>query len=48
MRRSPLPVPGSPLPAEDHLYGDKEKFVTSAYRAKLAERQAYQEEQKRK
>ncbi|KAI7839633.1 hypothetical protein COHA_006632 [Chlorella ohadii] len=34
--------------AEDHLYGDKEKFVTSAYRAKLAERQAYQEEQKRK
>lgn len=34
--------------AEDHLYGDKEKFVTSAYRAKLAERQAWLEEQKKK
>ena len=34
--------------AEDHLFGDKEKFVTAAYRAKLAERQAWQEEQKRK
>jgi coiled-coil domain-containing protein 55 len=33
---------------EDHLFGNKEKFVTAAYRAKLAERQAWQEEQKRK
>ncbi len=40
----PLPLPA----AEDHLFGDKEKFVTSAYRAKLAERQAWLEERKRK
>lgn len=40
----PLALP----PAEDHLFGDKEKFVTSAYRAKLAERQAWLEERKRK
>lgn len=33
--------------AEDHLFGDKEKFVTAAYRAKLAERQVFLEEQKR-
>jgi coiled-coil domain-containing protein 55 len=26
---------------EDHLYGDKEKFVTSAYRAKMAEEAAW-------
>ena len=37
-----------PTDAEDHLFGDKEKFVTSAYRAKLAEREAWKEEQKRK
>ncbi|KAL4428308.1 hypothetical protein ABPG75_002397 [Micractinium tetrahymenae] len=34
--------------AEDHLFGDKEKFVTAAYRAKLAERQAWLAERKRK
>lgn len=43
-RRCRLPSP----PAEDHLFGDKEKFVTAAYRAKLAERQAWLEERKRK
>jgi len=34
--------------AEAHLYGDKEKFVTSAYRRKLEAREAYEAEQKRK
>ncbi|KAJ3696735.1 hypothetical protein LUZ61_000440 [Rhynchospora tenuis] len=29
---------------EDHLYGDKEKFVTSAYRKKLAEQAKWLEE----
>lgn len=49
MRSShPLPLPPAPSCSEDHLYGDKEKFVTSAYRAKLAERQAWLEEQKKK
>ena len=42
-----LALPAWP-PAEDHLFGDKEKFVTAAYKAKLAERAAWQEEQKRK
>lgn len=42
------PPPATCSPTEDHLYGDKEKFVTSAYRAKLAERQAWLEEQKKK
>jgi coiled-coil domain-containing protein 55 len=43
-----LPACQPRLPAEDHLFGDKEKFVTAAYKAKLAERAAWQEEQKRK
>lgn len=34
--------------AEDHLYGDKERFVTSAYRKKLAEDAKWLEEEKRK
>lgn len=48
----PLPLhppPLHPLPhTEDHLFGDKERFVTAAYKAKLAERAAYVEEQKKK
>lgn len=31
---------------EDHLFGDKEKFVTSAYKKKLQEQQLWQAEQK--
>lgn len=31
---------------EDHLYGDKEKFVTSAYRKKLAEQAKWIEEER--
>lgn len=34
--------------AEDHLFGDKERFVTGAYRKKLEEQQKWKEEQKRK
>ena len=34
--------------AEAHLYGDKEKFMTSAYRKKLAEREEYEAELRRK
>ena len=34
--------------AEDLLYGDKERFVTSAYRKKLEERQAWLDEKKRR
>ena len=34
--------------AEDHLFGDKERFVTAAYKKKLAEQQQWKEEQKRK
>ena len=34
--------------AEAHLYGDKEKFMTSAYRRKLDARQEYEAELKRK
>eukprot|EP00271_Cylindrocystis_brebissonii_P011992 TRINITY_DN30020_c0_g1_i1.p1 TRINITY_DN30020_c0_g1~~TRINITY_DN30020_c0_g1_i1.p1 ORF type:complete len:400 (+),score=95.63 TRINITY_DN30020_c0_g1_i1:147-1346(+) len=33
---------------EDHLFGEKEKFVTRAYREKLAERAKWLEEEKRK
>ena len=33
---------------EAHLYGDKEKFMTSAYRRKLQARDEYEEEQRRK
>ena len=33
--------------AEAHLYGDKEKFMTSAYRAKLEAREEYEAELKR-
>jgi predicted Holliday junction resolvase-like endonuclease len=33
---------------EDHLFGDKEKFVTSAYRKKLEEQQKWLEEEKRR
>lgn len=31
---------------EDHLYGDKEKFLTSAYRKKLAEQAKWMEEER--
>ena len=31
--------------AEAHLYGDKEKFMTSAYRRKLDARKEYEDEQ---
>eukprot|EP00897_Mesotaenium_endlicherianum_P004802 jgi/Mesen1/434/ME001000S10638 len=33
---------------EDHLYGDKEKFVTRAYREKLAEQQKLLEDERRR
>ena len=33
---------------EDHLFGDKEKFVTAAYKKKLQERQLWEAEQKLK
>lgn len=33
---------------EDHLYGDKDKFVTSAYRKKLEEERKWLEEEKRR
>ncbi|TVU00299.1 hypothetical protein EJB05_54287 [Eragrostis curvula] len=33
---------------EDHLFGDKDKFVTSAYRKKLEEQQKWLEEEKRR
>lgn len=36
------------MTAEDHLYGDKERFVTAAYRKKLEEQQKWKEEQRRK
>jgi len=32
---------------DDHMYGDKEKFVTSAYRAKLEERKRWELEDKK-
>ena len=31
---------------EDHLYGDKEKFVTTAYKKKLAELEKWNEEER--
>ncbi|KAL5649858.1 hypothetical protein ACJX0J_040667, partial [Zea mays] len=31
---------------EDHLFGDKDKFVTSAYRKKLEEQQKWLEEER--
>ena len=31
---------------EDHLYGDKEKFVTAAYKKKLAELEKWNEEER--
>jgi coiled-coil domain-containing protein 55 len=34
--------------AEDHLYGDKEKFVTAAYKKKLEEEAKWKAEQKQK
>jgi hypothetical protein len=34
--------------AEAHLYGDKEKFVTGAYKRKLAEDAKWQEEERRR
>ena len=34
--------------AEDHLYGDKERFVTAAYLAKLEEDRKWEEEERRK
>lgn len=34
--------------AEAHLYGDKEKFMTSAYRRKLEEREEYEAELRRR
>jgi coiled-coil domain-containing protein 55 len=34
--------------AEDHLFGDKEKFVTAAYRRKMEEDRKWKEEQKKK
>lgn len=33
--------------AEDHLFGDKERFVTAAYKKKLEEDQRYVANQKR-
>ncbi|GMH48507.1 hypothetical protein TrRE_jg5803, partial [Triparma retinervis] len=33
--------------AEDAIYGDKDKFVTGAYKRKLEERKKWEEEQKR-
>lgn len=33
---------------EDHLYGDKDKFVTSSYKRKLVEQKKWQEEQEKK
>jgi len=32
--------------AEDHLFGDKEKFVTAAYKKKLQQQQLWQAQQK--
>jgi hypothetical protein len=34
--------------AEDHLFGDKERFVTAAYRKKLEEDRKWLEEEKKK
>jgi Coiled-coil domain-containing protein 55 (DUF2040) len=34
--------------AEDHLFGDKEKFVTAAYKRKLEEQQKWLADQKLK
>lgn len=34
--------------AEAHLYGDKEKFVTGAYKRKLAEDAKWREEERRR
>ena len=34
--------------AEDHLFGDKERFVTAAYKKKLAEEEKWKAEQKEK
>lgn len=34
--------------AEDHLFGDKEKFVTAAYKKELQERQLWEARQKLK
>ena len=34
--------------AEDHLYGDKERFVTAAYRRKLEEDRKWEEEERLK
>ena len=34
--------------ADAHLYGDKEKFITAAYRQKLEARAAYEEEERRR
>ena len=31
---------------EDHLFGDKEKFVTAAYKKELQERQLWEARQK--
>ena len=31
---------------EDHLFGDKEKFVTAAYKKKLQEEQLWEAQQK--
>lgn len=31
---------------EDHLYADKDKYVTSAYKKKLAEQQKWMEEER--
>ena len=31
---------------EDHLFGDKEKFVTAAYKKKLQEQQLWEAQQK--
>ena len=33
---------------EDHLYGDKEKFVTGAYKKKLQEQAKWLEEERRR
>jgi coiled-coil domain-containing protein 55 len=33
---------------EDHLFSDKDKFVTSAYRKKLEEEKKWQEEERRR
>lgn len=34
--------------ADEELFGDKEKFVTSSYKRKLAEREKWDEEDKKK